>query len=184
MKNFRVLFLLLSMVSFYCVNVAAQNKEPKTVRDFFNMLPEKYFTLEGCEKAKDKNCDKARAEYLNSYLEVEDTANGYMKGGCDGAQSCFTLALFKRPNGTYVIALTTEFEMGTTNYFLDYASGKWTNISMKIIPKFSAKNIYELPRQGTTVKVFAKKFTDGYEDGKGAKLYDLEWKSGTFTIKK
>lgn len=184
MKNIKLLFLLLSIISLCTVNVAAQMKEPKTMRDFFELLPEKYFTLEGCERAKDKNCNKARAEYLKSYLEVEDTANGYMKGGCDGAQSCFTLALFKRPNGTYIVALNTEFEMGTTNYFLDYANGKWTNISTKIIPKFSAKNIYELPRQGTTIQVYAKRFKDGYEDGKGAKLYDLDWRDGKFTIKK
>ena len=63
----------------------SQTNQPKTVRDFFNLLPQKYFLLEGCEPAKDKNCQKARAAYLKTFLEVEDTANGYLKGGCDGA---------------------------------------------------------------------------------------------------
>jgi hypothetical protein len=77
-----------------------QTKQPKTVRDFFNLLPQKYFTIEGCvDNPTRENCDKARAKYLNSFLEIEDIANGYMKGGCDGAQSCFSMALFKRPNG-------------------------------------------------------------------------------------
>src|SRR3712207_2031709 len=86
------------------------NARPKTVRDFFNLLPQKYFPLEGCAPDRDRNCVRARAEYLMSFLEVEDTANGYMKGGCDGAQSCFQMALFKRPDATYVVGLTTFFE--------------------------------------------------------------------------
>lgn len=157
------------------------NGEPKTVRDFFKLLPAEYFTLEGCEPAKDKNCDKARAEYLKNFLEVEDIPNGYLKGGCDGGQSCIVMTLFKRPNASYVIAVNTEFEAGTNNYFLDYSNGKWTDISAEIIPQFSKKNFYELPRQGTTIQVFAKKMTDGYEDGKGEKLYDLVWKDGKFS---
>jgi hypothetical protein len=48
--------------------------------------------------------------------------------------------------------------------------------------------MYELPRKGTTIEVFAKKIIetgDDYEiSEKGAKLYDLEWKGGKFTVKK
>lgn len=161
----------------------AQTGQPKTVHDFFTLLPEKYFALEGCDKATDKNCDKARTEYLKMYLEVEDTANGYLKAGCDGGQSCLTMALFKRPNGTYLVAVNNSFEMGEDYYFLDYANGKWTDVSAQVVPNFSKKNMYELPRQGTTVQVFAKKYDAGEEAGKGAKLYDLEWKDGKFAKK-
>ena len=73
-------------------------------------------------------------------------------------------------------------------YFLDYKDGNWADISARIIPQFSKKNMYELPRFGTTVKVFAKKIVekgDDYEiSDKGAKLYDLEWKDGKFSIKR
>ena len=48
--------------------------------------------------------------------------------------------------------------------------------------------MYELPHQGTTVKVFAKKIIEqgpDYEASeKGSKLYDLDWKEGKFTIKR
>src|SRR5687768_13263611 len=64
---------------------STQTKQPKTLREFFALLPPKYFTLEGCEPSKDKNCDKARAEYIKTFLEVEDTKNGFWKSGCDGA---------------------------------------------------------------------------------------------------
>jgi hypothetical protein len=81
---------------------AAQSAGPKTVRDFFELLPQKYFPLEGCaDNPTKRNCDRARAEYLRTFLEVEDTKNGYMRGGCDGAQSCFQMALFKRPDDYY-----------------------------------------------------------------------------------
>lgn len=162
-----------------------QTKQPKTVRDFFNLLPQKYFTLEGCaDKPTKENCEKARAEYLKNYLEVEDTANGYMKGGCDGAQSCFTMALFKRPDGTYIIGLNKTFEMGEETYFLEYASGNWKDIGTQVIPEYSKKKTYELPRQGTTVAVYELKKVDEGINERGKKLYDLVWQNGKFSIKR
>ena len=175
------LFLLVLILASVAL---AQTKQPKTVRDFFNLLPQKYFTLEGCEPAKDKNCDKARKEYIETFLETEDTANGYWKSGCDGAQSCLTMALFKRLNGTYIVAIQTEFEMGSDNYFLEYKGGKWFDISTQVIPNFSKKNYYELPQKGTTIEVFKKKTVDTDMTEKGAKLYDLVWNAGKFSIKK
>jgi hypothetical protein len=169
-------------------NRAALDEQPKTIRDFFMMLPEKYFTLESCDHAKDKNCHQARLNYLKSFGEIEDTANGYLKGGCDGAQACLEMAIFKRPDNKYIVGLGVSHEMIDKYYFLDYENGKWTDVSARIVPQFSKKNMYELPRQGTTVKVFAKKIIekgDDYEiSEKGEKLYDLEWTDGKFSIKK
>lgn len=163
----------------------AQTEQPKTVRDFFNLLPQKYFTLEGCaDKPTKENCEKARAAYLKNFLEVEDTANGYMKGGCDGAQSCFTMALFKRPNGTYITALNKLFEMGEETYFLEYANGNWKDIGTQVVPEYSREKTYELPRQGTTVAVYELKQVDEGISERGEKLYDLIWKNGKFSIEK
>ncbi len=165
----------------------AQTKEPKTVMDFFALLPEKYFTLEGCFRENDKDCRKARAEYLKNYKEIEETKNGYFKGGCDGGQSCIEMALFKRPDNSYVIAVATFSEAFEENYFLDYKNGVWTDISEKIVPEFSKDKRYELPRFGTSVKVFSTKLIE--KDGdfeireKVKNIYDLEWKDGKFTKK-
>ena len=173
-----LLVLLLSVISF------AQTNQPKTVRDFFNLLPQKYFTLEGCEPKTDKNCSKARKDYLKTFLEVEDTANGYWKSGCDGAQSCLTMALFKRPDSTYIVHLLTEFEMGEDSYFLEYKGGKWSDIGAKVIPNYSTKNTYLPPRKGTTIEVFKKNFSEPNVSERGEKIYELIWKSGKFSIKK
>lgn len=166
----------------------AQTKSPKTVRDFFNLLPQKYFLLEGCEPSTDKNCDKARKEYVKSYLETEDTANGYWKSGCDGAQSCLEMAIFKRPDNSYVVALMTTAEVQEDNYFLEYKNGNWSDISAAVVPEFSRKNYYVLPRKGTTVEVYAQKLIEKGDDyevtERGAKLYDLIWKDGKFQRQK
>ena len=164
--------------------IESQTNQPKTVRDFFNLLPPKYFTLEGCDTKTDKNCDKARAEYIKNFLEIEDSKNGYWKSGCDGAQSCLTMALFKRPDATYIVQLLTEFEMGEESYFLEYKDGKWSDISTSVIPNYSQKNTYLPPRQGTTIEVFKKNFPEPEFSERGAKIYDLTWNNGKFSIKK
>jgi hypothetical protein len=165
----------------------AKANEPKTVREFFALLPDQYFTLEGCDRATDKNCDRARAEYLKSFLKVDDAANGYLEAGCDGAQSCLTMALFKRTDGTYLVGVNRIFEMGDDYYFLDYRNGKWSDVSAEVVPEFSRRNMYELPRYGTTVTVFAKKIIEEDKDfiisDKGARLYELKWNGEKFAKK-
>jgi len=176
--------LLFSLFLFCAFASVADAQTPRTVRDFFNLLPQKYFLLEGCSANPTRaNCDRARREYVDTFLEVEDTANGYWKSGCDGAQSCLTMALFKRPDASYIVALKTEFEMGADNYFLEYKGGKWTDISRAAIPNFSKNNIYELPRRGTTVEVFEKDKSSEIGE-RGKKLYDLVWKNGKFSVKR
>jgi len=179
-------FLILTIAAMILtLSASAQTSQPKTVRDFFNLLPQKYFTLEGCYPETDKGCKKARAEYLRDFTEVEDVANGYFKGGCDGGQSCIEMAIFRRPNGTYLVGLATYGEMINDFYFLDYAGGKWTNVSPSVVPGFSKKNWYELPRVGTTVTVYERKVLEHLDDfdvtERGKKLYDLVWKNGRFT---
>ncbi len=158
--------------------------EPKTLREFFSILPEKYFNLEGCDRKSDGNCDKARAEYIKNFLEIEDAKNGYWKSGCDGAQSCLTMALFKRPDSNYLVHILTEFESGEESYFLDYKNGNWSDIGSKIVPEYSSKNIYVPPRMGTKVDVYQKDTTEPHYSQRGKKLYELLWKDGKFSIKK
>ncbi|MCC7308056.1 MAG: hypothetical protein IT173_10850 [Acidobacteria bacterium] len=166
---------------------AEQANQPKTVRDHFMALPVKYFPLEGCEPARDKGCQRAKADYLKTFLEIEDTANGYLKAGCDGGQSCLEMAIFKKPGGDYLVGVRADFEMGSEAYFVDHNNGKWTDAGPTLVEGFSKDNYYVFPRKGTTVEVFEKLPEDtepAPDSPKGKKLYDLEWKSGRFTKKK
>ncbi len=160
--------------------------EPSNVMEFFEALPEKYFLLESCERSTDKDCSKARADYLKNYTDVSDTKNGYFKGGCDGAQSCIKMAIFKRPDGSYLVGVHTENEMITNFHFLDYAGGAWRDASNEV-PEFSKRNWYELPRVGTKMYVFENRVIEKVDDievtEKGRKLYDLVWKEGKFSRK-
>jgi len=179
----RILFFAV-LTGIFVFTINAQTKQPKTVREFFNLLPQKYFPLEGCsDKPTKANCDRARREYVGNYLEVEDTANGFWKSGCDGAQMCLTMALFRRPDASYIVAVQTEFEADTRNYFLEYRGGQWFDISARVIPGFSRSNIYEPPRRGTTVAVYAKDRSREFPS-RGKKLYDLVWKNGKFSVKR
>lgn len=164
----------------------AGQTEPKTVRDFFMAFTQEVFYLEGCEESKDPDCRTAKKKYLETYLEVEDTKNGYLSAGADGAQAALTMTLFRRPSGKYIVAVNQFGEIGDDYNFFEYANGRWKDISKDVIPEYSTGNIYELPRYGTTIPVFKKIVIDS--DGvidmteKGEKLYDLIWKDGRFTI--
>lgn len=166
------------------ITASAQTSQPKTVRDFFMALPDKYFSLDCCMSMPKS---KQKAEYLKRYLKVEDTANGYLSGYGDAAQEGFVMALFKRPNGNYLIGFYTEGEGGVEDtpwtVFLNYSGGKWTDVSRSVVAGYNKfKFIYELPRNGTTVEVFAKKEeADGY---KGKKLHNLAWTGSKFIVKK
>jgi len=179
-----VSFVFILIVSAIPV-VSAQSKGPKTVRDFFMLLPGKVFSIECCLH---RNPRIAKEVYLKKYLETEDTPNGYMKGGGDGAQDGFEMALFKRPDGTYLIGFYTIGEGGVEDvpfaFFLQYKSGRWTDISKTAVPGYDPlTKIYQLPRRETTVEVFQKDETAG-DFNRGKELYDLTWKNGKFTIKK
>lgn len=161
--------------------------EPSNVMEFFAALPNKYFTLEGCDRATDKDCNQARAEYLKTFTEVSDIKNGYFKGGCDGGQRCIEMAIFKRPDSRYLVGVATFGEMINEFHFLDYVAGQWPDASVEV-PEFSSRNWYELPRVGTTMTVFEKKIIEKGSDyeatEKGRKLYDLVWKDGRFARQK
>lgn len=163
----------------------ANASSPKTVRDFFMALPEKYFYAESCDKAKDKDCQAAKRDYLKTYLEVDDAKNGYLKAGCDGAQSCIEMAIFRKPDNSYMIAVATTAEVHTDEVFLEIRNGNWVDVSKENIPDHGSDKIYQIPRQGTTMSVFEKKVIekgDDYEIAeKGKKLYDLVWKDGKFS---
>lgn len=177
-KNILLYLVLVLPLAGFPVN--AQNKKPRTVRDYFFIVAKKHFSIDCCNG----NIN----DYLKQYLLVEDTANGYMSGGGDAAQEAFEIALFKRPNSTYLIAFYTEGEGGVEDTpwckFFDYKNGKLTDVSKNVVPNYSKeKYIYKLPRKGTTIEVFEKD-ENGEDFYRGKKLYDLVWQNGKFSIKK
>jgi hypothetical protein len=168
--------------------VTARQDEPRTVREFFMAFTQDVFYIEGCDESSDPGCRKARTRYLDTYLEIEDTKNGYLTAGGDGAQAALKMTIFRKPSGKYIVAVNQFGEIGDDYNFWEYVNGRWKDVSKAVIPEYGPRKMYELPRYGTKIEVFAKKIidTDGVVEmsEKGAKLYDLVWKDGKFSILK
>jgi hypothetical protein len=185
-KKIVLLILALALLG---ASAHAQTKKPKTVRDFFMLLPEEYFEIGCCGVHDEPDIEKAHAKYLETFLEVDDPANGYLEGRGHAGQGGIKMALFKRPDGTYLTGVDTHTVLTEDNYFLEYRNGRWYDVSSKVVPQFSKDKWYVMPRYGTTIEVYAKKVIEKIDDDRfiyeqGAKLYDLVWKNGKFTIKK
>lgn len=175
-------FSLITII-FTALAVSAQSKAPKTARDYFMLLPGKYFSLDCCMMLRSVKAQKEK--YLKTYLETEDIPNGYLAGGGDGAQEGFEMALFKRPAGDHLIGFYSYGEGGPEDtpltVFLTYKSGRWTDVSKTVVPDYDPVNkVYLVPRNGTTVQVFEKD-ENGQDWYRGKKLYDLAWKNGKFS---
>lgn len=184
----KILFVILT-VALFAIPAFAQTKQPKTVRDFFNILPEEYFEIGCCGVHDEPDLEKAHATYLETFLEVDDPANGYLEGRGHAGQGGIKMALFKRPDGTYLVGVDTHTVLTEDNYFLEYRNGRWYDVSAKVVPQFSKNKMYIMPRYGTKIEVFAKNVIEKLDEDQfiyeqGAKLYDLVWKNGKFTIKK
>lgn len=185
MRDFKSFFLLLILVFFAASSTLAQAKSPKTVRDYFRLIPSDYFSI-SC-------CDGNVNEFVKKYVTVEDNKNLYLKGEDteeDQKYSGLVLKIFPNPKGKTIVGLYSHSINWSDYYFLELRSGKLVNVS-KTIPQYSLNNIYEFPRTGMTIGVYQKKFDSpkkilNADNGvsRGKKLYDLVWQNGKFTVKK
>lgn len=146
--------------------------QPRTPREFFQLLPSQYFTVENGSKEA----------FLKRQVLVDDPANGYLSASGDAGQGGFVLALFKRSNGSYLVGLNSNGEMWDKYYILQYANGKWRDVSAQVIPEYSKDKAYRFPRQGTSVVVEQLRFEEGVPMPTGKKLYTLAWNRNKFVI--
>ena len=163
----------------------AQSTSPKTVRDFFDLIPSAYFSIY-C-------CDGNKKAYVEKYVTVIDIQNGFMEGSDteeDPKYQGFVLKVFPARNGKTVVGLFSESLHWWDYYFLEYKNGKLVNIS-KTIPRYSRDNYYEFPRAGAAIKVYKKKYSSPTKEinadetvDRGKYLYSLIWKDGKFSVTK
>ncbi len=162
-----------------------QTKNPKTVRDYFKLIPADYFSVFCCDNDKDA--------FIKKYVNVEDAKNGFMEGADaeeDPEYQGFVLKVFPTANGRIVLGFYSHGVHRADYYFLEYKNGK-LNIISKTIPSYSQDNIYEFPRNGSIIKVYKKKFSSPTKQlnieetvERGKYLYNLVWQNGKFTVKK
>lgn len=166
------------------VIAVAQPSKPPVLRKIFGAIPSEYFSIACCEGNADA--------FIKKYVTVDESA-GYMEGADteeDPQYSGFQMAVFRRTDGSYLVAFHSEAQRWSDFYFLDYRNGKIKNVSATI-PQYSQKNFYEYSRKTKAIGVFQKKYDNPREPlgadntvSKGRKLYNLIWENGKFVVRK
>ena len=165
--------LLLPFFALSFVSAGSALKQPaaRTVLDYYLLLPERYFMADK-EMRVTWMLDPKRGA-------IVDKSNGYLYAPGDGGQTDIYVCLFKRPNGTDLIAVETQTpEMDDLTYldFYFYEDGKWKDVTRRIVPVAISESLkYKMPRYGKTIRVTRKH---------GKRLYDLIWADGIFKLKR
>ena len=165
--------ILLALVSIgTLVGASAQSRQdPRTVVDYYMLLPDKYF-------------EANRGQRLHWMLNpkrgaIVDIPNGYLFAPGDGAQTDIFTCLFKRSDGSYLVAVGYNDKDEVFEPFLDffiYNRGRLLNVTKSVMPlPFDKSLYYELPRYGTTIKVTTKSAKE---------LYDFVWNKRVFRLKR
>jgi len=141
-----------------------QTAEPRTVLDYYRLLPDKYFEADE-EQRVNWMLDPKRGA-------VVDVKNGYIYAPGDGAQNTLYVCLFRKADSSYVIAVKADVEGSTQLDFYEYRGGSFVDVTKSVLPVAVDENLeYEMPRYGTTIKV---------KDRTGKSLYNLAWGRGRF----
>ena len=126
--------------------VAAQSPEPKTVADFFLLVPERY--MMGYDL-------RFREELLRGERRgaVVDIPNGYISYDESDNPSGFEFTIFRKDDGRYLVAYSTgafgdpelDKELGNwpTLSLLSYeGSGRWRDVTRASLPVSFNKKLY------------------------------------------
>ena len=149
---------------------APQPPEPKTVTDFFLLVPEKYVGYDLSFRE-----GLVRGERRGTVI---DLPNGYIYWNASDNPEEFEFALFKKRNGKYIVAFSipydSQFPDASTLVLLSYDRGTWRNVTKALLPvKYDKTLTYGLPRHGRTIQVAGEW---------GRKRYKLIWANDRFTV--
>ncbi len=167
----RLVLSVLAASLLSAITISAQTSGPRTVLDYYKILPDKFFEADRKQRL-DWMLDPKRGA-------IVDSKNGYLYAPGDGAQTDIYLSLFKKRSREYVVGVkyyapdTQDF---TYLEFYVYQNGSWTEVTKSVVPvKISDQLKYELPRRGTSVSV---------KDKRGRQLYYLVWSGEKFRLQR
>ena len=147
-----------------------QSPEPKTVADFFRLVPERYV---GYDRAFRDGL--VRGERRGTVI---DLPNGYIYWNASDNPEEFEFAIFRKRNGKYIVAFSipydSQFPSASTLVLLSYDRGRWRNVTKALLPvKYDKTLTYGLPRHGRTIHVAGEW---------GRTRYKLIWANDGFTV--
>ena len=145
----------------------AQTSQPRNVRDYYLLLPDKYFEADA-EQRVHWMLDPKRGAIL-------DVKNGYLLAPGDGAQMSIVVCLFKNRDRSYTIGVDATYWEGADYSqltFYRYVNGNLVDVTKSIVPvALPEEHWYEMPRYGTTIRVTTQKRHH---------LYNLVWNGRRF----
>lgn len=152
---------------------AAQSPEPKTVADFFLLVPEKYVGYDL----------RFREELLRGGRRgsVVDIPSGYISWDASDNPEAFEFVIFRKSNGRYIVAFNNvgdDFNRkpgdGAGLILLSYEGGRWRDVTRALLPVALDRKLgYKLPRRGRGIEVTGRG---------GRKLYTLTWADDRFRL--
>jgi hypothetical protein len=177
---------LLVVVSFP-FSASHSNRQEMTILDYYRKVPQQYLPL----KAKDSKGAQQSA------ISIQDLENGYLQIRQQGNETYEALSLFKRPDGSDLIAIETRAcPAGCTSNltFLTFENDKWANVTSDVLPviddkaitaslakqvemksTFEPRLLYTLLRGGSAIEV--------REHWSGVEIGRLDWSNGRFAFK-
>lgn len=188
-KGFVALVALVCLIVLMVSALASSNVQPKpmTILDYYLALPQKYLKHAGGDSEKERS----------AALYIKDVETGYLQARQPNGEFYSAVALFKRPDGSDLVAVENrECAAGCNEefYFLSYENGQWVDVTAKTLPamkqedlraaldkQFKAREGFEprimhmLSSNGTSIDV------SEYWSGIG--LGRLEWVGGEFVFK-
>ena len=170
---------------------------PTTVTDFYLALPGGVNGIQGSQDAElpgfendfffysnERNQSRdAIRKYRKSVIKIEDVKNGYLRLESNDWKGYAEIAIFKRTDGTYVVAISqvacAAFCRGGV-IFATYKSGRWENVTKQVFPHSEqSENYYQLPREGTSIVLIC-----GDKSSKscvfGGELAEFQWNKEKF----
>lgn len=150
---------------------AAQSAGPKTVADFFRLVPDRY--MAGYDKPFRE--ELVRGEHRGAIIDI---SNGYIYWNASDNPEEFEFAIFRKNNGKYIVAFSIgydpDFGNPSTFFLLSYDRGKWRDVTGTLLPvRHRGVHSYYLPRHGRTIAVTGES---------GRRLYSLRWAHDRFRL--
>jgi hypothetical protein len=153
--------------------IAAPPPAPKSVADFFLLVPTQYMPYYDVRFRKELLDGKHRGA-------IVDIPNGFISWDASDNTEYFEFALFRKSDGGYLVAYSVPYDdqFPDASHFLllSYDHGRWRDDTKTLLPvAYKKTHTYNLPRHGTHIEVVAPD---------GEKLYTLVWVNDRFVMRR
>ena len=171
-KNLRAKLVILALIgSAQGVSASATpSRQPKTVADFFLLVPERYVGY-----PVDFRQELLRGERRGTVIDIK---NGYISWDASDNPEEFEFAIFRKSNGKYILAFSSPGDPGlypSRFFLLSYDKGKWRDVTRALLPvAYDKRSDYKLPRRGRTISVIRD----------WRQRYSLKWANDRFRLKR